>query len=392
MGAWAAMAALLLVLQHLSSRLGRENPYRPWPWPLPWEDFDWYFSGWSQFDGPEYLKIVTEGYSYTPGVRSNIVWFPLYPLLVRPVNALLHQPLAAAILVALLAGAFAAAAVWTWVGDRGVGHDDRSRARWFAFGACLLYPYAWYLYGVVHSDALFLGLVVTACLLVERRHLVAAGLVGALATATRPTGMAVIPALLVLSLERAGVLRVPEGATGLVGRWQLPVRVDLRALRPAVLAPLLSVAGIGAYIVFLWARFDEPLAFQVNQRVYHPGDLPLLKRAFFVRWRDFGDNPTYALTIGLQLAMVLLVLWCVPAVIRRFGFGYGVYCAALVAIPTFSTEDFMGTGRYLIAAFPVWVLLGERLSRRNWGWAPLAASGTLMVALSMGFARSWYLT
>lgn len=53
-------------------------------------------------------------------------------------------------------------------------------------------------------------------------------------------------------------------------------------------------------------------------------------------------DPTYTLTITLQATLALFVLSVTPAIRRRFGFGYVVYCVALVAIPTLSTEDFIG--------------------------------------------------
>lgn len=52
----------------------------------------------------------------------------------------------------------------------------------------------------------------------------------------------------------------------------------------------------------------------------------------------------------------------------------------------------MGIGRYSMAAFPVAALLGERLAARRGRWAWLSCSATAMALLSMGFARSWYLT
>jgi hypothetical protein len=373
----------MLVLQHVSARMLRDPAYRLWPL----HSWDYYFSSWSHFDGPEYLKIAREGYRYVPGVRSNIVWFPLYPNAIRGAHVLVHNWLMAGIVVSAVCGVAAACLLWKWVGVHGM--DGRTRR--IAFAAAMVYPYAWYLYGVVHSDALFLALVVGTFLLIERRHLVAAGIIGAFATATRPTGMALIPAAIVLSLERAGVLSVPEDATGIVARWQLPTHLDRSRLRAVTLAPLLSVLGLGTWMLYLGLTWGDPLAFQTNQRVYHPGDLPLLKRSFFVRWRDF-EVPSYVLSITLQAVLVLVVLCCIPAVIRRFGFGYGVYCAVLVAIPTISTEDFMGTGRYLIAGFCVWALLGERLASKRWGWAPIAVSAALMAFMAMGFSRSWYLT
>lgn len=378
------MTVLMLVLQHVSARVLRERNWTPWPW----RGIGWYLGGWSQFDGPEYLKIAELGYRYTPGVRSNIVWFPLYPLTVRAAHVVLRDWLVSGLVVSAACGAAAAVLLWRWLDAQGMG----GAARRLAFLAAFCYPYAWYLYGVVHSDSMFLLLVLGCFLLVEADRPVLAGLVGALATATRPTGMAVVPAVVVLVWERRGLIAVPHGATGLVARWRLPIKFVRERWSAAMLAPFLVLGGIGTWMLYLGVRWGDPLAFKTNQTVYHPGNLPLLKRAFLVRWRDVADSPSYTLTITLQFLLAVVVVLSVPAVARRFGWGYGVFVAALVAIPTISTEDFMGTGRYLIAAFPAWALWGERWSARRWGWVPVAVSGVVMVLLSMGFARSWYLT
>src|SRR5918992_2478196 len=49
---------------------------------LPWLEL------WAQWDSEHYVRIATEGYSYTPGTFSNIPFFPLYPLLIRIVMLL----------------------------------------------------------------------------------------------------------------------------------------------------------------------------------------------------------------------------------------------------------------------------------------------------------------
>lgn len=386
LGWYGAMTAWLLVVQHVSNRVVRDEGYRF----VPWHGLRYYLDGWSQFDGPEYQKIAENGYSYTFGQRSNIVWFPGYPNLLRLAERPIGDYLIAGIVVSLLAGAWAVVVYWRWLDQKGLA----GRGRLLAFLVLALYPYGWYLYGVVHSDSLFLALLVSAFLLAERKHLVAAGVVAAAATATRPTGMALIPAMVAMGFTTDGVLTVPEGATGLVRRFALPLRWDRSKLRAATFGPCLAVAGLGSWMLYLWVRFGDPIAFVTNQRVYHPGDLPLLKRAFVVRWLHYGADPLNAWTITGQAVMLLTVVLCIPAVCRRWGFAYGLFLAGLVAIPTFSTEDFMGTGRYLMAAFPAWALLGERLSERSERVQRLAIGALFAIVsvMAWGFSRSWYLT
>ncbi|MFN8016874.1 MAG: hypothetical protein U0P45_01990 [Acidimicrobiales bacterium] len=384
---YGATVAVLLIIQHISNRVLRYDG----PYPLQWKGLRFYLDGWSQFDGPEYQKIAQHGYSYTPGQRSNIVWFPLYPNLLRWTHHLVvHDYLLAGILVSLVAGAAAVCLYWRWLDQRGI----HGTARVLAFLVGCLYPYGWYLYGVVHSDSLFLALAVGAFLLVERRHLVWAGVVGGLATATRPTGMALIPALVAFGFIRDGVLSVPDGQRGLAARFALPTRFDRTKLRAATFGPMLVVGGVLAWMAYLGVRWGDPLAFKTNQTVYHPGDLPLLKRAFVVHWLHFGDQPSITLTTTGQALVALVVVLCIPAVCRRFGFAYGLYLAVLVAIPTVSTEDFMGTGRYMIAAFPAWAYLGERLAERSPALqrGVVAALACTVAFLAFGFSRSWYLT
>lgn len=382
---YGAVSAVLLVAQHLSAEQNSGGDFA-----LRWRGLHYYLHSWSQFDGPEYVRIATEGYSYTPGVRSNIVWFPLYPNLMRAARWAVDDPIVAGVAVSLIGGVVAAVLWWRWL--RVVELSGRERT--VAFLALMLYPYGWYLYGAVHSDSVFLAAVLGAFLLVERRQYLLAGLVGALATAGRPTGLALAPALVLLAMEREGFLSAPAHGRSWVTRWELPVAVDRGRWRWALLLPLVALVGVGAYMTYLAVRFGEPFAFATNQRVYHPTRFPWLKLAFLTRWRDFSDDPRYALTIGAQMLISLAVLVATPRVGRRFGWGYAAFCASLVLIPASSTPDFMGSGRYMIAAFPAFALYGSWLSRRRRWTADIALGlgATALVGLAMGFARSWYLS
>ena len=64
-----------------------------------------------------------------------------------------------------------------------------------------------------------------------------------------------------------------------------------------------------------------------------------------------------------QALMCLIFIAAVPFVTRRFGRGYGIYVLATALIPAISTADFMGVGRYLLPAFPVFALVGAALER-----------------------------
>ena len=75
------------------------------------------------------------------------------------------------------------------------------RSAILAIAVLLVYPYSFFLYGAMYADSLFLLCAIGAFVLLERRWYLAAGLVGALATAGRPVGVAVVAGLVVRTLE-----------------------------------------------------------------------------------------------------------------------------------------------------------------------------------------------
>src|SRR5207302_8084802 len=100
------------------------------------------------------------------------------------------------------------------------------------------------------------------------------------------------------------------------------------------------------------------------ERGWHqgPGWRTWLKLAWFNRMlRSPYVNPPHVHLVGhLLITVVALALSVV--VFRRFGIGYGVYAAGVVGVSALSTRDFVGVGRYVLAAFPCFAVAGELLS------------------------------
>jgi hypothetical protein len=289
---------------------------------------------------------------------------------------------------------------WRWLAEHGL----EGTARLVAFASLAVYPYAWFLYGVVYADATFMMLALAAVLLVERDRVLLGALAGALATACRPTGLALVPALLLLAADRQGILGPwtpshtdPAGRVGRALRWvhdwlRVPGSIDRDRITAGSFLPLLSLAGVGAYAGYLWWRFGEPLVFLTNQATFH-GRFPILKLTFMSRLVHVADTPLLTSTLTLQAAFMAGTLASAGAVSRRFGFPYGVLIVAAVAIPFAGSHDFMGTGRYLLLAFPTFALVGERLARRpKAALALLGASAAIMLVMAFGFSRSVYLS
>ncbi|MGI8809969.1 MAG: mannosyltransferase family protein [Acidimicrobiales bacterium] len=379
--AWQAVMVFLAAAAVLFVVMGVVVPYLPeasGPHLAPPFTGPSWLAGWAQWDSGWYRQIATNGYSYVIGQQSTVAFFPAYPLVVRAVRIVVHDAYVAGILVTLLAGAGVAALLATWLRTR-----VSPAAAWAALLALLLFPYAFYLYGVVYADAAFVAALVGAFLLLESDRPFLAGLAGAVATAARPVGVVLVIALAVRALERRDALR--------------PVRsglVDWRRARWADAGVLVSVLGLAAWCLYLWARFDDPLAFASAQAAWNQGAGPetWLKFQFF---RDVADlrSPGAWLLFMAHPVLTVAAACLVPRVFRRFGAGYGVYTALLLGLSALSTKNFFGMSRYLLAAFPIFAVVGELLAERPaLRRIALPASGVALVALTAIFGTGYYLS
>lgn len=382
-----AIAAILLG----ATVLGEDNPYHPPSQADKTFPSTSILDGWFQFDAGWYREIAHIGYRYTPGEQSSVAFFPSYPLTMRLVNFAFQNTRVSGYLVTILAGLGAALLFARWARTR---LDNRTAT--IAIFGLLLYPYSLFLYGSMYGDALFLLTAIGAFMLLERGHPVLAGLVGALAAAGRPVGVAVAIGLVVRLLELRARELPPE--TWLDGdqRAGLWVRFGrlLRALRWPDAGVLLSGAGLAAYMAYLWIRFDDPFAFATVQEAWGQpsGPATWLKFKFFDALASGHVGGMMHLIIPAILCLVGLAL--LPVVRRHFGWGYFAYSLFTVGIPVLATKDFMGTGRYLVAAFPV-IAVAALLVARGPRWlAPtlLSVCGIGLVSFTYIYATGYPLS
>lgn len=369
--------------------------------------------GWYRFDGNWYQLIVTEGYRYFgPNNQASVAFFPAYPTLMAGVSWVVGDPVFAGIIVTFLCGLGVAVLFYRFCVEKLGVEVART-----ALPVLLLYPYAWYLYGAVYADALFVLCVLAAFLLIEHDHPVWAGVAGAVATAGRPVGAAVLLGLVAVLLERRGVLRLgfldrarrtPPAAARTDGPF-----VDLRRLRPGDLGVLLAGAGLALWCLYLWHRFGDPFLFAKVQGAQGwdqkagpetwfkaewfriVGDLPgnvgdWMDGVVFPGY-DAGQRALYAIGTSLQGLLLLGALALSPLVLRRLGWGYALYVLAVLGIPLLGSKDFQGTGRYVLAAFPVFAVVGAALVRRpalRVAW--LGVSSVLLLVWTSFYARGYY--
>ncbi|MDQ3897469.1 MAG: hypothetical protein M3326_09565 [Actinomycetota bacterium] len=336
-------------------------PFHGWRW----------LQGWAQWDSGWYAAIAQGGYGYIPGRQSTIAFFPAYPLMMRAVAVVVRNAYVAGVLITLGSGAAAARLLFSWLRER-----MTAPAAWPALGLVFLYPYAFFLYGAVYPTAFFVMTLVGAFVLLEHDRPWLAGVVGAVATAARPSGVVLVVGLAVRAVER---------------RRQLGERLRWRDA-----GVLLSALGLAAFCLYQWRRFDDPFAFITVQKAWgqESGLHTWLKVRFFEDLGVLPDRPLLgALSYLAHPALTIAALALVPRVFRRFGYGYGVYALLAVLLPALSTKNFFGMARYLLAAFPCFAAAGELLAER-----PAVArvayplSAAALLALTAAYSQGHYLS
>ena len=371
-----------------------------------------------RYDSGWYHSIARDGYFYAgPDVQSSVAFFPAYPAVVRVVGFVVPHLVVAGVLVTLACGAGVAVLFHRWVSGF-LGERTAS----YALALLCCYPFAFYLFGVMYSDALFLVAVLGAFVLIERNQPLLAGLAGIVVTAARPVGVAVCVALVLRVLEVRGVLpgarpatlvtpasvadRPPPIADPRGARLPLlPRRIDLpslRTLRPADFGVVLSVLGLVGFMVLLWVRFDEPLAFtKVGGAAgwWRGAGWDVLVKLHLFRLLDAYGLNVVTFWLVVQGLFSLVALGLIPAVVRRFGWAYGAYVLVAVGIAFATTRDFIGMGRYVLAALPAFAAVADIVLRwsagamgglRRWLPALVLAVNAGLLAWMVNLFAGWH--
>ena len=373
--AGAVVAVSILAHAHLS----RLHPFHRQLQGDGWADaFGWW-------DGWWYTGIARRGYRFfQPDRQSPVAFFPGFPLGIRALAAVLGSHLVAGFLLALANGLGVAVLFHRWCVAK-LGPD---RAR-LALMLLLLYPFSFYLMGAVYADGLFIVASLAAFLALERDRPVLAGLAGIVATASRPVGTALVLGLWILFLERRGIVGRLRGVatTGATG-WR-----GLRSrLRPGDAGLLLAPLGLVGFCGFLWLRFGSPFAFFDVAGAPGWDQPPGFHTWFKVHWvKAMWNGPWTDGHFGhlfVNAVATVITVAFIPAVFRRFGWGYGVYVTIAVVVTAAATKDFVGMGRYSLAAFPCFAVAADMLFRRpRLAWAVLGVSGAGLIMLTQLHAR-----
>jgi Mannosyltransferase (PIG-V) len=321
-----------------------------------WNTFARYDSGW-------YYGIARNGYQYVQGGRSNLAFFPLYPILMRHVGRLFgtraFDYYLGGIIISWLAFVMAMLVLHR-LASLDLSPPEADRA--VAFAA--IFPFAFF-HGVVYTESLFLLLTLATFYGFRTRRWALGGIAGALATATRPNGVLMWPALAWIAWRESRGDRAQQWRAGIA--WVL------------VPAGLITFAAYVYTISGSWLEWYATL----KRWGYEPGtnDFSVyggLVRAILTRPYAFLATERAAPYDLLNAGAAAIALVAVPFVWRRLGGAYALLMIANLYVPL-SSGQLEGIGRYCTVLFPMFL------------WLATLASPITQCTLMAGFAMFYAL-
>lgn len=281
---------------------------------------------WERFDTLWYIRIAQHGYDRPMAV----IFYPLYPAAIRLSSAVMPRvipPIAAALLVSTVA------AFYFFWGMLLLARELSELGKLRMLLLIAAWPTSFILFAG-YAESLTLALAVWAIIFGRKASWEKAALCGLLAGMARPSGVLVFIPLVVMALRsrQTRSLLVALAPFGVVAYWQW-----LRWTgRPSVVEAYRAYQGMA--MVPPWRAIAEALRLIVTQHDW---------------------------LLAIKLGMVILVAVIgLRAVVRIEEKAFVL--AVVLQMLMYTGRPLLGAARYLLLAFPVFIVLGGYAASQNW--------------------------
>ncbi len=283
-------------------------------------------------DANWYMNIAAHGYERTAfenTAHHNWAFFPLYPLLLRAASWVSGEFTLTGMLISHLFFFFALILLYKTALAFGLDADAASRAILYL----AIFPVS-YFFSLPVTESLFLLLTTASFYFAKRERWWIAGLCGALASATRLTGILLLPTLAVLY-------------------WQ--TYRHFWRMRKGLLALCLVPTGLFAFMIYLHAITGNALAFKDALAAWGRTTgfflMPLLR---YIRHPLILIGPWNPHFLNFWAATITLV--CGLVLLRRRAYALACYTLLSVFV-ALSSVLLQSQARYAMVVFPTFMVL-----------------------------------
>lgn len=343
---WLIIINVYAVLANNRVNLSADTSY---PWINP--EYTFQYQEWnvvdlhSKWDSYWYLDIVNNGYQYRGELQlSNIVFFPLYPMLIKILGALFSISfILAGWIVSSLFALFTSIYLYKIVKEFHPQSDP-----FLSVVMLLVFPTAFFL-NTIYTESTFLFFSVASFYHALKKQYVIAGLFGLFASLTRLTGILLFIPLLIeyINANRQKLFSVN--------------------VLPLFLIPI----GTMSFLIYHFIRFNDIMLFFKVENWWG---------------RGFSFNPVHfsfttypsIINFSLDAFLCLFTIVAILLVSTRLRLSYGVYMLSTL-LAVLSSGTLMSIGRYILVLFPTYIL-GASIKNKDYSQLWILVS-TLFFAL-----------
>jgi hypothetical protein len=309
---------------------------------------------WNRWDAMHYLNLAENGYAAVGDSRVSLVFFPLYPWLVRAMAVLVSDYMVAAFVVSGIAS-LATGLLFMRLARCDESEEVARNTVWFLF----IFPTSFFLH-ICYTESLFLALTLGCFLAARKDRWALAGLLGAGACLTRVNGLILGPAL----------------ATEVILQYWQTRRINLRWL-------WLGLVPFG-FLGYLWLNHEVTGDFFAFTKIMHEH----WYKKFATPW--FGIHDVWLRALGMnvneglnEFIGVVLISVCMVWSWFRLRPSYSVW-VTLNWLLINSTAYVLSVPRYMLTLFPVFILFAKATTGRRFWFAMLTVWSLLYFALYAG--------
>ncbi len=310
-------------------------------------DFQSVIEAWGNWDGIHYLKLAELGYDgyIENGQHLFLVFFPLYPWLIRLFHLLIPSYEVCAYLVSNLSYIGGCVILYLLLARE---FSKTVARRTVVFLS--VFPFAFF-FGSIRTESLFFLTSVAAIYFIRTHRFVLAGIVGALAALTRLQGVL----LVIVALAELFVFYQPWK------QW----RTVWKTVTGKALVSLLPCVGTLGYLLLNYLVEHNPFQFLIYQKEHWFQESQYFTKTLAMMWDRVVSDPASDLSVRIWIpSLVLFVIAFVLLLygIRRIPAVYSVYFGLFFIMNYMMTWP-LSIGRYMICTLPMFLVMAVAAER-----------------------------
>lgn len=332
---------------------------------------------WNRWDAPHYLYIAENGYVNYGDERNFLVFFPLYPMLIRVFHWIIPNWFWAGVMVSNVSLVIACFYLYKLV-----ALDYGRKTAFHAVKYLLFFPVSFFL-GIPFSESLFLALSLMNLYCLRTKRLFCAGIFGMLSALTRSLGILLMVPFIVEYLSVHPILqKIKERKNSAV----------LQSLGKHFAAVLLIPVGTFLYLCINKAVSGEWFKFLEYQKTHWDQSF-----GFFAenikRYLLYSTTYTPSASASLWIPQLVLILCAISLLvygIYKLRLSYSAYFFVYL-LASISPTWLLSGPRYILSAVPVFILLSLLSGKRTWDTVFTYASVTALSFCTLAFVTGHYI-